>query len=476
MDFLKDRLKNRFAQPTAKTVVEPEAAPIVTSNIPKPRVNPPLNVRNTSASEQEWMQRVLQKLLSIADLSLLNELDDKTARQKIRELSQKILDEDSAPLTMTERQHVTRCIEDEILGLGPLEPLLNDASISDIMVNGFQQIYVERFGKLELTTVKFQNEAHLMRIIDRIVSSVGRRVDESVPMVDARLKDGSRINAIVPPLALDGSILSIRRAKADHLRTNDLINFRALTPMMAELLSAAVKCRLNIIVSGGTGSGKTTMLNALSSAIPEDERIVTIEDAAELRLQQAHVVRLETRPPNIEGKGEVTARDLVRNSLRMRPDRIVIGECRSEEAFDMLQAMNTGHDGSLTTVHANTPRDAIARIENLVAMAGLDLPTRAIRSQIASAIHLVVQVSRLEDGKRKVVSIQEINGMEGDIITMSEIFTFQRRGLDEFGNVVGRFRATGTVPKFFETVQKRGIGLDLSIFDSHRDERWEDEK
>jgi pilus assembly protein CpaF len=469
---LKTRLKTRFTGiPDPKPAVSPE--PASQSATPKRPVEP-MNLRSMSPTEQDWMHRVHQKLLSIADLSLLGELDDKNARLQVRELAQKILDEDGAPLTMPERQHVTRTIEDEILGLGPLEPLLADPNVSDIMVNGHNQVYIERFGKLELTSVRFQNESHLLNVIDRIVSSVGRRVDESVPMVDARLKDGSRVNAIVPPLALDGSALSIRRAKADHLRTQDLIGFKALTPMMAAVLAAAVEARLNIIVSGGTGSGKTTMLNALSSSIPEDERIVTIEDAAELRLQQTHIVRLETRPPNIEGRGEVTARDLVRNCLRMRPDRIVIGECRGEEAFDMLQAMNTGHDGSLTTVHANTPRDAIARIENLVAMAGLDLPTRAIRAQIASAVNLVVQVSRLEDGKRKVVSVQEINGMEGDIITMSEIFTFQRRGVDESGNVIGRFRATGTVPKFFELVKKRGIGLDLSAFDMQRDEGWDD--
>ncbi|MEN8259711.1 MAG: CpaF family protein, partial [Pseudomonadota bacterium] len=363
--------------------------------------------------------------------------------------------------------------EDEILGLGPLEPLLADPTVSDILVNGCSRVFVERYGKLELTPLRFQNDAHLMNIIDRIVSGVGRRIDESSPMVDARLKDGSRVNAVIPPLAIDGPSVSIRRFSVERLSMDDLVQLRTLTLMVAEVLKGIVKVRLNVIISGGTGSGKTTLLNVLSGYIPEDERIITIEDSAELQMQQPHVVRLETRPPNIEGKGEVKQRDLVRNSLRMRPERIVVGEVRGEEAFDMLQAMNTGHDGSLTTVHANSPRDALARLENMVAMAGLDLPVKAVRTQIASAVNVVLQLVRLEDGQRKLISVQEINGMEGDIITMSEIFTFQRQGVDEQGNVVGRFRATGIVPKFHEHLQKRGVNLSLKVFDPERSDAWE---
>lgn len=441
----------------------------VTSAPPLAEVVPPLMVRALSEPEREWLQKIHQKLMEMIDLSQIGRLDKNQARNKIRELAERIMDELAVPLNISTRQFLAKCIEDEILGLGPLEPLLDEPSIADILVNGSGKIFVERFGKLELTPLRFQNDAHLLNIIDRIVSSVGRRIDESSPMVDARLKDGSRVNAIIPPLAIDGPTLSIRRFPLDRLRMEDIIELNTCTRQMADLLIGIVKAQLNILISGGTGSGKTTMLNVLSGYIPANERIITIEDSAELQLQQPHVIRLETRPPNIEGKGEVSMRDLVRNSLRMRPDRIIVGEVRSDEAFDMLQAMNTGHDGSLATVHANTPRDALGRLENMVAMTGLDLPTRMVRTQIASAINVVVQLSRLEDGKRKLVSIQEIQGMEGDIITMSEIFKFQRKGIDEHGNILGSFKATGIVPKFHESLQKRGIDLSFDLFDPERD-------
>lgn len=432
---------------------------------------PPLILRSLSESEREWLQKIHQRLMEMIDLSQIGRLDIKQARNQIRELADRIMNEQAIPLSVSARQFLAQCIEDEILGLGPLEPLLKEPSIADILVNGCGKIYVERFGKLELTPLRFQNDAHLLNIIDRIVSSVGRRIDESSPMVDARLKDGSRINAIIPPLAIDGPTLSIRRFTVDRLCIEEIIGLGTCTQTMADLLIGIVKARLNVLISGGTGSGKTTLLNVLTGYIAENERIITIEDSAELQLQQPHVIRLETRPPNIEGQGEVRQRDLVRNSLRMRPDRIIVGEVRSDEAFDMLQAMNTGHDGSLTTVHANTPRDALSRLENMVAMTGLDLPAKMVRAQIASAIHVVLQLARMEDGKRKLISIQEIQGMEGDIITMSEIFKFQRKGVDEHGNVLGSFKATGVVPKFHEDFQKRGIELSFDIFDPDRNEQ-----
>ncbi len=441
----------------------------LSSALPIAELVPPLRVRALSEAEREWLQKIHQRLMEMIDLSQIGRLDKSQARNKIRELAERIMDELAVPLNVSARQFLAKCIEDEILGLGPIEPLLSEPSIADILVNGSGKIFVERFGKLELTALRFQNDAHLLNIIDRIVSSVGRRIDESSPMVDARLKDGSRVNAIIPPLAIDGPTLSIRRFTLDRLRMEDLIDLNTCTQSMADMLIGIVKAQLNVLISGGTGSGKTTMLNVLSGYIPVNERIITIEDSAELQLQQPHVVRLETRPPNIEGKGEVSMRDLVRNSLRMRPDRIIVGEVRSDEAFDMLQAMNTGHDGSLATVHANTPRDALGRLENMVAMTGLDLPTKMVRTQIASAINVVVQLSRLEDGKRKLISIQEIQGMEGEIITMSEIFRFQRKGLDEYGNIVGSFKATGIVPKFHESLQKRGIDLPFELFDPERD-------
>ncbi len=424
----------------------------------------PLSLKILSAVELELKQSIHSKLLDTLDLSLISGIEEKEARRQIQVVVQKLIDEQSVPLNTQTRHQIIKEIEDDVLGLGPLEALLYEPSISDILVNGYNKVYVERFGKLELTPVRFNDNNHLIKIIDRIVSRVGRRVDESSPMVDARLKDGSRVNAIIPPLAIDGPSLSIRRFSVDKMGLDDLVGKNALADYMAEFLKAAAKSKLNILISGGTGSGKTTLLNAISNFIPNNERIITLEDSAELQLQLPHVLRLETRPANIEGKGEVTLRDLVRNSLRMRPDRIVIGEVRSGEAFDMLQAMNTGHEGSLTTVHANNPRDALARLENMVSMAGLDMPAKAIRKQISSAIHLIIQLSRLEDGSRRVISIQEIEGMEGELITISEIFKFARTGVNEEGVVTGDYCATGIVPKCLATMKQKGLKLDMNIF------------
>jgi len=421
--------------------------------------------RALTSQETEWKQRINERLLTVLDLSLIDTVESEKARKEIRDIADRLLTEESAPLSRRQRRLIVQRIEDEVMGLGPLEPLLADHTISDILVNGYDTIYIERKGKLEHTNAQVTNPAHLLNTIDRIVSAVGRRIDESSPMVDARLADGSRVNAIIPPLAIDGASLSIRRFGVDLLGMDDLINLKTLTKEVAQVLHAIIKTRLNVVVSGGTGSGKTTMLNILSSYVPEDERIVTIEDSAELQLRQPHVVRLETRPPNIESKGEVTSRDLVRNSLRMRPERIIIGEVRGGEALDMLQAMNTGHDGSLTTIHANAPRDSLGRIENMVSMAGVNFPINALRSQIASAIDIVLQIARLEDGTRKLVSVQEINGMEGDIITMSELFSFQREGMDENGKVRGELRATGIIPAFHKGLAHRGIDLPIEVFD-----------
>ena len=421
-------------------------------------------MRPLTPAEKECKELVYQRLLKVMDLSLISSLPEREARSQIRAICERLLNEEQAPLALSSRQTVVKRIEDEVLGLGPLEPLLCDKTVSDILVNGSNQVYVERRGKLELTDVRFNNDAHLLNIIDRIVSAVGRRIDESSPMVDARLKDGSRVNAVIPPLALDGPSLSIRRFAVELLSMDDLTRLGTLTADLARVLNAIVTGRLNVLISGGTGAGKTTLLNLLSSFIPETERIVTIEDSAELQLQQPHVVRLETRPPNIEGRGAVTQRDLVRNSLRMRPDRIVIGEVRGGEALDMLQAMNTGHDGSLTTIHANTPRDALGRVENMVSMTGVSFPVKALRAQIASAIDVVIQVERQEDGRRRVVSLQETNGMEGDVITTSELFKFERRGLDKEGNVQGQLVATGVVPSFDKRLRERGIELPLELF------------
>ena len=418
-----------------------------------------------TAQEMDWKQRINERLLSVLDLSLIDTIDTDSAREEIRSIVDKLFTEESAPLSRRQRQLIIECIENEVMGLGPLEPLLADATISDILVNGYDTIYIERRGKLELTDARFTDPSHLVNTIDRIVSAVGRRIDESSPMVDARLADGSRVNVIIPPLALDGAVMSIRRFGAELLSMDSLIELGTVSAEVAEVLMAIVKARLNILVSGSTGSGKTTMLNILSGYIPHDERIITIEDSAELQLQQPHVVRLETRPPNIEGKGAVTSRDLVRNSLRMRPERIIVGEVRGEEAFDMLQAMNTGHDGSLTTVHANSPRDALGRIENMVSMTGINFPIKALRSQIASAIDVVIQIARLDDGRRKLVSLQEISGMEGDVITMSELFKFEREGMDENNNVIGKLVTTGIVPAFHKNLTHRGIDLPIEVFE-----------
>jgi pilus assembly protein CpaF len=426
-------------------------------------------MRPLKPAEKECKEAVYQRLLKVMDLSLISSLPDREARLQIRAICERLIDEAQAPLGAASRITIIRRIEDEVLGLGPLEPLLCDKTVSDILVNGAQQVYVERRGRLELTDVRFNSDAHLMNIIDRIVSAVGRRIDESSPMVDARLKDGSRVNAIIPPLALDGPSLSIRRFAVELLSIDDLTRLGTLTAELAQVLHAIVRGRLNVLISGGTGAGKTTLLNLLSGFIPETERIVTIEDSAELQLRQPHVVRLETRPPNIEGRGAVSQRDLVRNSLRMRPDRIVIGEVRGAEALDMLQAMNTGHDGSLTTIHANTPRDALARVENMVSMSGISIPSKALRAQIASALDLIIQVERQEDGRRRVVSVQETNGMEGEVITTSELFRFERRGVDRERNVLGELITTGIVPGFERRLRERGIELPPELFRRERD-------
>jgi pilus assembly protein CpaF len=409
-----------------------------------------------------------RKLLDRVDLEVMSSMPDEKLRRDLKTMVERLLAEGDVALNTAERRQIVQDIEDEMLGLGPLEALLADPSVSDILVNTFRQIYVERAGKLTLTDVRFASNAHLLKIIDKIVSRVGRRIDESSPMVDARLPDGSRVNAIIPPLALDGPILSIRRFAVVPLKMEDLLRVKTMTLQMADLLGAMVKAKLNVLISGGTGSGKTTLLNVLSVNIPPSERIVTIEDAAELQLQQPHVVRLETRPPNIEGKGEITQRALVRNSLRMRPDRIILGEVRGAEVLDVLQAMNTGHDGSMTTVHANTPRDAFTRLENMMSMAGMQMPPKTARAQISSAISVVIQVARLSDGQRKVVSIQEITGMEGDVVTMQEIFAFRQTGISSDGRVLGHFRATGIRPKFIDRLRTYGLTMPDEIFDPSR--------
>jgi len=410
-----------------------------------------------------------RKILDRLDLEKLGRTPSDAARDEVLVLIRNTVNSEAVPLSFAERERLAREILDEIFGLGPLEPLLKDPTVSDILVNRFDKVYVERAGKIEPTGLSFKDDSHLMQIIDRIVSRVGRRVDESSPMVDARLADGSRVNAIIPPLAIDGPCLSIRRFGRDPVTARNMLENKTLTEPMLELLSAMVKGRLNFLISGGTGAGKTTLLNVLSGYIPNSDRIVTIEDAAELQMKQEHVVRLETRPPNIEGKGAVRQRQLVINSLRMRPDRIVVGEVRGEEAFDMLQAMNTGHEGSLTTVHANTPRDALARIENMCSMANLNIPERAMRHQIAAAIHAVVQVSRLSDGTRKVINISEVTGMEGEVICMQDIFVFDRSGIDEAGKVKGMFRATGIRPKFADRLATAGSRLRPALFESRMD-------
>jgi pilus assembly protein CpaF len=409
-------------------------------------------------------RRIHGKLVDKLDLTRVGELEGDVLRREIRLVVEHLCDTEDTLLNRNERERLVDEVLDETFGLGPLELLLKDATISDIMINGPKNIYVERRGKIEKTSVVFRDNNHLMQIIDRIVSKVGRRVDEVCPMVDARLTDGSRVNAIIPPLALDGACVSIRRFGANPLKLEDLLNFKAFTPEMVMLLEGAIKARLNIVISGGTGSGKTTLLNTLSSFISNSDRIVTIEDAAELQLQQDHVVRLETRPPNIEGKGAITATDLVRNALRMRPERIIIGECRGAETLDMLQAMNTGHEGSLTTIHANTPRDAVARMETMITMAGFELPLKALRQQIASAVDLIVQANRLQGGPRKITKITEILGMEQDTIVMQDIYQYVKEGIDENGRAFGAFEATGVRPNFMDRLESAGVRLPSSAF------------
>ena len=455
---------------------EPAPAP---PSMPLPTAAPPASQRLAASSmytrqkgNEEKLSAVDQlkidlhhRLIERLDLEALEQIKDETeVVHQIRLAVGEFLREESTPLSQAEREEIVEQIVWEITGLGPIEPLFRDSTISDILINSAKDIFIERRGKLSRVPAQFRNDAHLLAVIDRIVSRVGRRVDESSPMVDARLPDGSRVNAIIPPLALDGPVLSIRRFGAD-LTVEQLIANGAMTMEMLQLLAGCVKARLNVLISGGTGSGKTTLLNALSSFIPSDERLVTIEDAAELRLQQEHVVRLETRPPNSEGRGEVLARDLVKNALRMRPDRIIVGEVRGGEALDMLQAMNTGHEGSLTTVHANTPRDALARLETMILMAGTNLPNRAMREQVSSALDLIIQASRLSDGSRRIVSVTEVTGMEGDIVTTQEIYRFRRRGISPEGRIVGQFEATGVRPAFTERLRVAGVELPSRMFE-----------
>jgi pilus assembly protein CpaF len=423
-----------------------------------------LDSHDKQAEFEKLKQRIHSKLVDKLDLTHVGDMEGDILRREIRLVVEHLCDTEDTFLNRNERDRLIDEVLDETFGLGPLEMLLKDASISEIMINGPKNIYVEQSGKLVKAQITFRDDKHLMQIIDRIVSKVGRRVDEVCPMVDARLTDGSRVNAIIPPLALDGPSVTIRRFGSNPLKLEDLLNFKSMTPEMVMLLEGAMTGRLNIIISGGTGSGKTTLLNTLSSFISNEDRIVTIEDAAELQLQQSHVVRLETRPPNIEGKGKISATDLVRNCLRMRPDRIIIGECRGPETLDMLQAMNTGHDGSLTTCHANTPRDAIARLETMIMMAGFEMPLRAMRTQIASAVDLIVQVNRLSGGPRKVTSITEILGMEQETIVMQDIFSYIQQGVDENGRAVGHFQATGVRPTFIPRLESNGVRLPASAF------------
>src|SRR6476620_9837993 len=423
-----------------------------------------LNGQSSSKGFEELKRLIHSKLVDKLDLSRVSDLAGDTLRREIRLVVERLSDTENPLLNRMERERLIDEVLDETFGFGPLEVLLKDPTISDILVNGPHKVYVERRGKLEKTDVKFRDNDHLLQIIDRIVSKVGRRVDETSPMVDARLPDGSRVNAIIPPISLDGASLSIRRFGANPLKLEDLLNYKAFTPEMAMLMEACIKARLNVLISGGTGCGKTTLLNTLSSFIPSDERMVTIEDAAELQLQQDHVVRLETRPPNIEGKGAVMTRDLVRNALRMRPERIIVGECRGAETLDMLQAMNTGHSGSMTTLHANTPRDAQARLETMIMMAGFELPVKAMRQQIASAVDLVIQANRLQGGPRKITSITEVMNMEQDVIIMQEIFRFRQLGVDQNGRAYGQFEATGVRPTFVNRLEQKGVKLPSNMF------------
>jgi len=425
----------------------------------------PMNGTEPGTRYQELKDRLHERVIDLVDMNAIGKMSQEAVTDQLSKMIEQLLQQESVPLNQRERAQIAQDVLHEVQGLGPLEPLLADASVNDILVNGHKQVFVERFGRLELTPVRFKDDAHLKKIIEKIVSRIGRRIDESVPMVDARLADGSRVNAIIPPLAIDGPSLSIRKFSKDPLQLHHLVEKRSLTPEIGELMKAIVQARLNVLISGGTGTGKTTLLNILSGFIPNNERIVTIEDAAELQLRQEHVVRLETRPANIEGKGEIAQRELVKNTLRMRPDRIIVGEVRGAESLDMLQAMNTGHDGSLTTVHANSCRDALTRIETLVSMAGFNLAAKSMRHYISSALDVIIQIARLSDGTRKLVSVQEIVGMEGDLITLQELFVFQQTSLDENRNVKGRFKATGVRPKFAERLAAKGIALPTTIFD-----------
>ena len=426
--------------------------------------SPPRRAAAGSHPYQDLKSTIHRRLIDRLDLSTVADLTQEQLSGIIKTVVENMIAQEGIPLSRPERDRLVVEIQNETMGLGPLEPLLADAEISDIMVNGPHGVFVERRGKIEKTDVSFKDNEHLMAVIERIVSKVGRRVDEASPMVDARLADGSRVNVIIPPLAIDGPSLSIRRFGVKPLKMENLLANGSLTEEMAAAFEAMVKARMNILVSGGTGAGKTTFLNVLSSSIPDNERIITVEDAAELILQQEHTVRLETRPSNIEGKGAITQRDLVRNALRMRPDRIIVGEVRGAEALDMLQAMNTGHDGSISTIHANAPRDALSRIETMVLMAGFDLPSKAIREQIASALNVILQLSRMSDGTRKVVTVSEVTGMEGDVVVMQDIFVFEKRGVDRDGNVLGEYRATGVRPKFLDAVHAAGIHLGANVF------------
>jgi pilus assembly protein CpaF len=449
---LRDRFMQMRDDPNKEEAPTPEPAPgsaPAKKNADRRPVDP----------YQDLKSRIHRKLIESVDLAALEASDETRLQNEIRIILQKVLESENIFLNPGERNQLIREVQNETLGLGPLEPLLHDPQISDILVNGFRRVYVERLGRLEKANIVFRDDAHLMQIIDRIVTKVGRRIDESSPMVDARLTDGSRVNAIIPPLALDGPMLSIRRFAVEPFKMKDLLSFGTLTEEMAEMLEGAVKARLNILISGGTGAGKSTLLNVLSEYIPDNERIVTIEDSAELQLKQMHVVRLETRPPNVEGKGAVTQRELLRNSLRMRPDRIIIGEVRGPESLDMLQAMNTGHDGSISTIHANSPRDALHRLGTMVMMAGMELPERAIKEQVASAIQVVIQLARLSDGTRKMITISEIVGMEGDVITMQDLFKFEQMSTTPDGKVYGRFKSTGFRPKFIDRFIAAGVKL-----------------
>ncbi|WP_147819693.1 CpaF family protein [Salidesulfovibrio onnuriiensis] len=440
------------------------------------RAEPPKTLAGSGDGSEdlyfEIKTRIHDRLIDLLDLTMLDRLSEEETKAEIAKVTEGLLWEEfqNAPLNLAERKRMLSEVQDEVVGLGPLEPFVKDHTVNDILVNGYKQIYVERSGKLELTKARFRDDDHLRKIIDRIVSRVGRRIDESQPMVDARLLDGSRVNAIIPPLALDGPSLSIRKFSKDPLEVSDLIRFGAFTDGMAQVFEGMVRTRLNIIISGGTGSGKTTLLNCLSRYIPEDERIVTIEDAAELQLKQDHLVRLETRPANIEGKGEITQRELVKNCLRMRPDRIIVGEVRTGEALDMLQAMNTGHDGSLTTIHANSPRDCLMRLETMVSMAGLNISDLSLKRYIASAVDVIIQANRLVDGSRKILSVQEVTGMEGEVITMQEIFAFEQTGINERGKVEGYFTGRGIRPRFSEKLERMSRSFPPDIFDVRQPE------